>query len=161
MGNFEDTVRQFTPMIRSIIRSLHIYKNHGEFFQTGLIALWEAEQRFDSAKGVFSNYAYTYIKGNILNELNKERRLEERTVYPEDTFWEYAAAECWDQALERDIIVDYCQGLTPKQKEWVLSAVYHGMSVSEIACRHRVSESAVKKWKKGALDHIRSRLAEG
>lgn len=47
-------------MIYQIIRSLHIYKNEEEFYQIGLIGLWEAQQRFDEQKGRFFNFAYSF-----------------------------------------------------------------------------------------------------
>ncbi|MFB3163846.1 sigma factor [Neobacillus sp. 179-J 1A1 HS] len=66
--SFDELVVQYQPMIHKIIQSLHIYKDEDEFCQTGLIGLWEAAQSFDERKGCFSNYAYTYMKGeNIIS----------------------------------------------------------------------------------------------
>ncbi|WP_374934005.1 sigma factor [Neobacillus driksii] len=68
MESFDELVVQYQPMIHKIIQSLHIYKDEDEFCQTGLIGLWEAAQSFDERKGCFSNYAYTYMKGeNIIS----------------------------------------------------------------------------------------------
>lgn len=58
MATFEELAKQYESMIWKVIHSLHIYKNQEEYFHTGLIALWEANQRFVEGKGSFSGYAY-------------------------------------------------------------------------------------------------------
>jgi RNA polymerase sigma factor (sigma-70 family) len=59
--SFDQLVVQYQPMIHKIIKPLHM----DEFYQTGLIGLWEAAHAFDVRKGSFSNYAYTCIKGKM------------------------------------------------------------------------------------------------
>ncbi|MDP4171531.1 MAG: sigma factor, partial [Bacillota bacterium] len=63
MESFEELSEQYTPMIHKIMNTLHIFKNKEEFYQLGLIALWEANERFDPQKGSFTTFAYSYIKG--------------------------------------------------------------------------------------------------
>ena len=75
-------------MIHCIIRKLSIYTNKDEFVQIGLIALWEAHRRFNPQKGLFSNYAYTYIKGSMMQELTKRKKDEEHTFYADGEFFE-------------------------------------------------------------------------
>ena len=50
---FEQLAANYSKMIYSIIHSLGIYKNQDEFYQIGLISLWEASQQFDEQKGLF------------------------------------------------------------------------------------------------------------
>ena len=71
--DFERLSAQYSNMIHSIIHSLHIYKDHDDFYQIGLIALWNASENFDEEKGKFSTYAYSFIKGRILTHLKKEK----------------------------------------------------------------------------------------
>ena len=155
MERFEDVVEQFTPMIHHVIRSLHIYKNVDEFFQTGVIALWEAQQGFDPDKGKFSTYAYSYIKGRIMTELSRYSKAEERSVYPDEEFWETVAAGDGDVPFELATLLSYCDLLTERQKQWVVYTFYEGMTTAEIAEHERVSVSAVKKWAVGAMGKIR------
>ena len=68
-------------MIYQIIHSLHIYKNHDEFYQIGLIALWEASNQFDETKGAFLSYAYATVKGRILTEIAKQKQDKRREIY--------------------------------------------------------------------------------
>ena len=58
MMNFEDVLEQYEPMISASIRKLNIYRDHESFRQAGRIALWQAWNRFDEAKGNFTPFAY-------------------------------------------------------------------------------------------------------
>ncbi|MBS4206632.1 sigma-70 family RNA polymerase sigma factor [Bacillus sp. FJAT-50079] len=155
MEKFEDVVEQFTPMIYHVIHSLNIYKNIDEFFQTGMIALWEAKQRFDPDKGKFSTYAYSYIKGRIMTELSKHRKAEEVSVYPDEEFWEMAGDADVDVPFELATLLSYCVNLTERQRMWVVYSFYFGMTTREIAEHEGVTVSAVKKWRVGAMERIR------
>lgn len=82
MESFEQLVEQYIPMMHKIIHSLNIYKNKEEFYQLGLIALWEASKRYDPKKGKLASYVYMYIKGYLLMELKKINKNSERSFYP-------------------------------------------------------------------------------
>ncbi|RHW37231.1 sigma-70 family RNA polymerase sigma factor [Neobacillus notoginsengisoli] len=157
MENFEPIADQYTPMIYSIIRSLHIYKNKEDFYQTGLIALWEATRNFQPEKGSFEGYAYRYIKGRMMTELTKMNLNAERTVSPSEEFWEMIEETQMDEALPVELLLSYCGGLTPNQKKWVLYTCIDYLSIKEIAEKENVSMSAVKNWRHGA----RKKLLEG
>ncbi len=148
-------------MIYHLIHSLNIYKNEDEFYQTALIALWEAKQRFDPEKGAFRSYAYAYMKGRMMTTLTKANKEEERNVYPNEEFWEMRVDEYRKQPLEQSILMAYCSHLTKRQKQWVLYTFYEGMTIKEIAKREQVSLSAVKKWRAGAKAKIRENIEAG
>lgn len=152
--NFEQFEKQYKPMIWSIIHSLHIYKNQEEFYQTGLIALWQAHLRFDETKGSFISYAYSYIRGKILTELTVRKKCEDVSVTPKEEFWELIEDENGQQPLEKENVLSYCTRLTDNQKKWVLYTALADMSIKEIAEFENVSMSAVKAWRKGARDKL-------
>ncbi|MBS4195710.1 sigma-70 family RNA polymerase sigma factor [Lederbergia citri] len=158
---FEEIIKMHERMIFHVMKSLGIYKNQDEFYQTGLIGLWDAYQRFDGEKGKFSTYAYSYIKGRILTELTKMSRFEEKNVYPDEEFWEMTVDENVMAPMELEQLNPYCKGLTERQKLWVIDTFYYGLSVQEIAGKEGVSLSAVKKWRAGAIQKIRRNLEEG
>ncbi|MCR2823802.1 sigma-70 family RNA polymerase sigma factor [Lederbergia panacisoli] len=158
---FEELIKMHERMIFHVIKSLGIYKNQNEYYQTGLIALWEAYQRFDGEKGKFSTYAYSYIKGRILTDMTKINRAEEKNVYPDEAFWEMAVDENGGEPMELEQLHSYCEGLTERQKMWVIDTFYYGLSVQEIADKEGVSLSAVKKWRAGAIQKIRGNIEEG
>lgn len=156
--DFNDLAKQYEPMIRKIIHSLNIYKNRDEFFQLGLVGLWEAINRFDAEKGNFTNYAYTYIKGLFMSEMTKATKQEERNVYPKDEFWEVIEDSNSEQPLEMIVLLSYCEALTEKQAKWLLYTCIDGLSVKEIAQREHVSVSTVKAWRKGAQERLKKIL---
>ncbi|WP_442598754.1 sigma-70 family RNA polymerase sigma factor [Neobacillus sp. D3-1R] len=156
MESFEELAVQYQPMIYKIIRSLSLYKNKDEFYQIGLIALWDASKAFDANKGNFTNYAYTFIKGRILTDLNKTKKLEERNIYPEEEFWEMIPNSEQENPMEELLLESHCHTLTPHQRKWLYYTCVDQLTVKEIAEKERVSISAVKNWRAGA----RKRLEE-
>lgn len=141
------------------MNKLHIYKNKHEFYQVGLIALWEAKRNFQPEKGTFAGYAYSFIKGRMMTELAHAKRWEEATTaFLEETNAGFLEAPDNDEWIEKEILLSYCKTLTPKQKLWVIAALYEGLTTKEIAAKENVSESAVKKWKKGALEKLKQQL---
>lgn len=148
-------------MIHKIIRSLHIYKNWEEYYQLALIGLWEARERYHPGKGSFTNYAYTYMKGTLLKEMTRSSREQERTVYPEEEFWDLIkdpAAVGAGHSFETRFLLAHCGGLTDNQVKWLLYTCLSDLSIKEIAEREQVSVSAVKAWRKGAREKLRMTL---
>jgi RNA polymerase sigma factor (sigma-70 family) len=153
MESFEQLAVQYQPMIHKIINSLNIYKNIDEFYQTGLIALWEAQTSFKEEKGGFSSFAYSTIKGRILNQLTMEKKQEERMVYPEETYWDMVEDHPTD--LISEFIMGYGKNLSEKETKWLIKACVNGLSIKEIAKSENVSVSAVKNWRSGARNKLR------
>ncbi|MCK1992680.1 sigma-70 family RNA polymerase sigma factor [Peribacillus muralis] len=159
MTDFSTIAAKFTPMIHHIIRSLSIYKNEDEYFQIGLIALWESYQNFNADLGQFHNYAYTVIKGRLMNELKVHHKYETNTkLYDtvsleiEDTF------SIHEEAFNIENIVSYAEGLTLNQQRWLLQTYLQNKTVTEIAEKYLVSPSAVKSWRKSALAKLRKKM---
>jgi RNA polymerase sigma factor (sigma-70 family) len=144
-------------MIHQIIRSLHIFKDQQEFYQTGLIALWEASQKFDNKKGVFAAFAYSYIKGRILTEMNVKNKHLDCQTYPKEEFWELVEDECSEVPLSHESLLSYCEELTDCQTKWVIYTFAGTLTIQEIAEKEHVSIGAVKKWRQGAKERIREK----
>ena len=158
MESFEQLAHQYQPMIHKIIRSLNIYKSVDEFYQIGLIALWDAQKCFNEEKGSFTSFAYTSIKGRILNEMAKDKTYAARTVCPEEEYWEMAADPHGDLSFEEEFLRTYGQSLTEKETKWLIKACFTGLSVKEIAESENVSVSAVKQWRTSARKKLREQL---
>lgn len=155
MESFEHLSLQYQPMIHKIMRTLHIYKNIDEYYQIGLIALWEANNRFEPDKGNFTTYAYTYIKGRILNEMSKSIKIEEKMVYPNEEFWKYMEDLCTIHPFEESLLLSYCTSLTENQTKWVMYSFMQNLTIKEIAELEKVSPSAVKSWRAGARERLK------
>lgn len=160
MESFEQLAKQYEPMIHKIIRSLNIYKNKEEYYHIGLVGLWEAAEAFDPAKGEFSNYAYSYIKGQILNEMNRINLREERSVYPKEEYWGTLVEQNPGNPLEMEFLLSSCQTLTEKETKWVIYTCFELLSVKEIAEKEQVSISAVKQWRNGAKKKLQKEFIE-
>jgi RNA polymerase sigma factor (sigma-70 family) len=156
--SFDQLVVQYQPMIHKIIQSLHIYKNKDEFYQTGLIALWEATQAFDERKGNFPNYAYTYMKGKMLLQMNQHNHYNEKHIYQQQGIFDEMDGIEPLHFLEKETIHSYCEGLTEKEAKWVIAMSLDHLSIKEIAERENVSVSAVKQWRAGALRKLRETI---
>ncbi|MDQ0218116.1 sigma-70 family RNA polymerase sigma factor [Peribacillus cavernae] len=160
MDDFSKLADQYTPMIHHIIKSLSIYKNKEEFFQVGLIGLWEAQSKFDPTKGKFLSYAYGNVKGRILNELKKEHLLETRNTpleFESNDFGEEIPIR--DEPLQPERLQSYCEGLTKNQSKWVMLTFQEDKSLTEIAEQLGVSVAAVKSWRQSALKKLRKNWA--
>lgn len=158
MESFEQVAEQYTPMIYSIMRRFTIYKNKEEFFQVGLIALWEAQQHYDPEKGTFTNYAYNYILGRFLSEFRRHNKDKENITVPTEEFWEYLIDNSASNLLEEETLLAYCQNgqLSDNQTKWVLYTFLKGCGINQIAEIEMVSPSAVKHWKARAKERLRS-----
>ncbi|GAA0317273.1 hypothetical protein GCM10008967_04800 [Bacillus carboniphilus] len=161
MDEFETLKEQFDPMIRSIMKKLNIYQNKHEFYQTGLIALWEAYQNFDPKKGQFATFAYSYIRGRMLRDMDRQIRNEERNVHPKEEFWEMIQDDDADPLLQaNEFLLSLCRDshLTRQQQKWVEYTCIHMLTVREIAEIEGVSVSAVKRWRSEAKQKLKGTL---
>jgi len=154
--HFNGIVKQYEPMIHKIIMTLGIYKNREEFFQTGLIALWQAAERYDRERGAFSSFAYSYIKGHLQTEMTKRNKYDEHYVSVDDESWDLIPDLSCKLPYEMEELD--CEGLTEKEKKWLMYTVIYGFTVKEIAIIENVSPSAVKLWRSGARKKLRDRF---
>jgi len=160
MESFEEVLEQYRPMIYHMIRRLRIYKNVDEFEQIGLIALWEAYQNMQEDKGSFTGYAYATIRGKMLTALAKARKEGETVVYPKEEFWSVETDMSLRPPLELETLLSYCDGLTENEKKWVVATFYLQLKPGEIAVIEGKSISAIKKWRKGALEKIKKQIQQ-
>ncbi|WP_409250654.1 sigma-70 family RNA polymerase sigma factor [Bacillus sp. SCS-153A] len=154
MKEFNEVLSQYEPMIHKIINSLQIYKEKDEYVQIGMTALWEAWDKYEEEKGSFTGYAYSTIRGRLLDELKLRVKWQESFSYPEEEFWEMVPDESQESCLQTETLLTYFQPLTDTQKKWVLYTFIEMMKITEIAEREQVSVSAVKKWRNGAKNKL-------
>ena len=144
MESFEQIAEKYQPMIHKIIHTLHIYKNVDDFYQTGLIALWDAQKYYNDEKGSFTSFAYTWIKGCIINEMAKNKILSERYVCPDKEYWELITDQSDALPFEEEFLLTYGNTLSEKETDWLIKACFTGLSIKEIAESEGVTVSAIK-----------------
>ncbi|KMJ58290.1 hypothetical protein AB685_10290 [Bacillus sp. LL01] len=149
--NFNKVLEQYTPMIHHIIKSLNIYKDKDRYFHEATIALWETASSHDSTKGSFTSYAYSSVRGKLLNHLKKQMKWEAT-----HTFVEHLPEQSFESSyFEMEGLEKYTRHLTKKQNIWLIEFIWNGKRVEEIARQEGVSISAVKSWREEALKKLR------
>lgn len=156
--SFDIIVKKYNKMIKKQINLLHIYKGYEEFYQAGLIGLWQAYERFDSTKGSFSTFAYASVRGNMLSLLRSENRIEKRFTPMDETLESMIEVEHGFMPFEDEVIEQYCQWLTEKQALWLRKAFIEQKTSTEIAHEVGVTRHAVQGWRRQALIQLRKQL---
>ncbi|MDX8292223.1 sigma-70 family RNA polymerase sigma factor [Metabacillus indicus] len=156
---FAELEKQYKPMIYHNIKKLCITRNHDEFYQAGLIAIWKASKTYDPEKGSFETYLYTSIKGSMLNEMNKMNKNRDMLEYEG-----IDNIPVTDDATARkdmeDLIRANCDILTKHQQIWMISHCLKEKTISEIAASEKTTPASVKSWRRGAVKKLRSLSAE-
>ncbi|MEK5444754.1 sigma-70 family RNA polymerase sigma factor [Fredinandcohnia sp. FSL W7-1320] len=151
---FEELAEQYKPLIFQVIKSLRLYGDRETFFQIGLIGLWEASTRFNPRKGVeFSTFAFSTIRGKLLDHLKKEVRYQEH-YQPSGEQIFMKLADC-SEGFQEDLIEMYGDKLTKNQVKWVQGRIIEDKSYKEIAIEHGVTVESVKSWGKQAVKKLR------
>ncbi|MDN4524863.1 sigma-70 family RNA polymerase sigma factor [Fictibacillus fluitans] len=157
---FEELARQFEPLIKSQINALGVYSHFDEYYQAGLIGLWEASLRFEEGKGEFAPFAYRTVRGRMLEQLKKEMKFKTVHVGFSLELVETIPYEGGVLPLEQEVLDIYLSHLTAKQKIWVVKKLFYQMKETEIADEEGVSLTAVKSWRRQALAKLRMLQAE-
>ncbi|MCU9613039.1 sigma-70 family RNA polymerase sigma factor [Caldibacillus lycopersici] len=159
MKDFTEVVKEMTPIIHSIIRKLNIYKNEEEYFQIGLIGLWEAYQSFNPEKGSFLTYAYYSIRGRILTELIRDMIKDKNEMYVEDQQWERIEDKRTGLRDEQRLQLNEMIAMLPARQRQIMELHYvQGKKLTEIAFEQGVSYSTVKLWKRDLLANLEKQL---
>jgi RNA polymerase sigma factor (sigma-70 family) len=146
-------------LINYCIKQLHIYKNEEDFYQEGLVGLWEAYERFDESRGVeFRTFAWRTILSKMLTLLAKNSKREDRQATLTDAIVEVIEDVFTTVPFEYETLLLYCDGLTPNQKKWVILHFIEGKGPMEIAEEEGVGIETVKSWRRYALQRIRKNL---
>ena len=155
MKDFEEILEQYSPMISAMIRKLHIYRDHESYRQAGRVALWQAWQRFDQTKGNFTPFAFSSIRGAMLDELKREASLTATVAVMENTGYEVSSEERLIDELPEWLDPIF---FTPEEKRLLEDLFLKGSSVSQLSEIHGISLSGMKKRRERLLNKIRNSL---
>ncbi|WP_088041591.1 sigma-70 family RNA polymerase sigma factor [Bacillus sp. EAC] len=154
-ATFEDCLKQYERMIKSIMKKLGIFKMHEEYYQIGQIALWVAYEKHQSEKGSFSNYAFLTVRGHLLNELSKESKYEDRFVVVDQQKEEKYYT---DEACLFEDFISHLDGISPIQQKILIERFYLNKSFSEIATKFNMQEPSIRSSYRYALKRLRNKL---
>lgn len=158
--SFEEILEAVQPMITAIFTQLHIYKDFDYYRHIASIAVWRAWLKADPAKGQFSAYLYSSIKGEILNELSKEKNNSERiTVVDGETLnFILSDKEGWDNQKNPSLLEIKLSQLKQIEREILLLYYVEGYSDQEIANALGLSAVAIKKRRGRIIQRLKHQL---
>ncbi|QFF98002.1 sigma-70 family RNA polymerase sigma factor [Psychrobacillus glaciei] len=158
MSTFEENLVQFEPMISACIRKLSIYKNHELYRQAGRIALWKAWVKFDAERGDFAPYAYRCIYGGILDELKKEKQIEETIDPMEEEKLTFLIEQTLTQSIHHESLAFALEKLTTNERELILWIFVEGISLQQAATRAGITIPGIKKRRERLLTKLRENM---
>ncbi len=168
---FEEIVEQNERRIHYHIHKLHINDPHQEFYQEGLVAMWNAYENYKPDKGPLATYFNYTIRNRMIDLIRKKTRERENDdtyeahQFLKRTHGNYVRAggrmypisnQETEYFHENTDLEDIKKELTENQWKWVLLFIVKDLSIKEIADREGVSTDAVKSWGREVRRKLRS-----
>ncbi|WP_099159594.1 sigma-70 family RNA polymerase sigma factor [Virgibacillus ndiopensis] len=168
---FEEILEQNKRRVYYHIRKLKLNDSHQEFYQEGLVAMWNAYEKYQPNKGPLATYFNYVIRNRMIDLMRKQKREQENQkffvqqhnaehedgnyyrngerVYPllkvAEDFQKYEPF--WDEVKDN---------LSENQLKWLKYFIIKDMSVKDIALQEGVTVDAVKGWGR----EVRKKLKE-
>ncbi|WP_174614720.1 sigma-70 family RNA polymerase sigma factor [Virgibacillus ihumii] len=162
--SFEEIFEQNKRRIHFQIHKLNINDPHEEFFQEGLIAMWNAYEKYQPDKGPMATYFNCIIRNRLIDHLRKEtthQNIQEKAIKEELTqitegnhhslrgkvdlrLVSEQSLPLTDPALWKSLK----SHLTERQWKWIYYHIIEDMSYTEIAVTENTTVEAVKSWGK-------------
>lgn len=171
MFTFEEVFRQNERRIHYHLHKLNIHDPHQEFYQEGLIAMWNAYENYQPDKGPLSTYFNFIIRSRLIDMIRKESRRIEREELASSEEYAFGTAvyhKASDTTLPgltvtegigNDDVYHWShikKSVTEKQWKWIQYYIIEDKSLKEIADQEEVSVDAVKSWAKEAKKKLRN-----
>ncbi|WP_088052545.1 sigma-70 family RNA polymerase sigma factor [Virgibacillus dakarensis] len=161
---FEVIFKQNERRIYYHLHKLNIHDPHHDYFQEGLVAMWNAYETYQPDKGPMATYFNFTIRNRLIDKIRKETRIKqneqqvllkqipqvrdgnylrskESTNHPLPHLSELPLTDpsLWKELESR---------LTENQWKWVYYYIACDMSVKDIAIQENTTVEAVKSWGK-------------
>lgn len=159
--SFNEIFTQNKRRIHYQIQKLNIHDPHQDFFQEGLVALWNAYETHQPDKGPMATYFNYTIRNRLIDKIRKEFRytqnndkLVQNHKIVSESGNSYSRRDTNYPLFDSDginIEDDYIwkrlkENLTSNQWKWIEYFILKEMSIKEIAQQENKSEDAVKSW---------------
>ncbi|ADI00531.1 sigma-70 family RNA polymerase sigma factor [Salisediminibacterium selenitireducens] len=154
---FDEILTDFKPLIHGTIDRLQLSAKRDEYEHVGMVALFDAWQRFDGAKGAFPSYVRLYIHGRMCNHLRDQDKWSHLNHVTDHTVLTDSAPASIDDGLTNIELLDYAKGakLSARELCWYKGAIINGETIRDLASLYGVSRETVKSWRKGAIRKLR------
>ncbi|WP_449355170.1 sigma-70 family RNA polymerase sigma factor [Virgibacillus natechei] len=174
---FEEIFKQNERRIHYHIHKLNIRDPHQEFYTEGLVAMWNAYEKYQPDKGPMATYFNYTIRNWMIDLMRKRNREQENAAgymqkqqtqvddgnYYRNGNFSYLVmkvAESEGALYDAEFWQEVWGQLTDNQWKWVTYFVIEDMPVREIAEQEGVSVEAVKSWGKEVRRKLRGRVAD-
>lgn len=169
---FEEVFEQNERRIHYHLHKLNIRDPHQDFFQEGLVALWNAYENHEADKGPMATYFNCMIRNRLIDKVRRENRF---TANDEKVITErknelndgnhFKASETAYPLIDADDISvkdpyfwnDLKANLTSNQWKWVEHFIIKDLTVKEIATLENKTEDAVKSWGRQVRKKLRNK----
>lgn len=166
---FEDIVKQNERRVHYHIHKLSLRDPHQEFFQEGLVAMWNAYEKHEPDKGPLATYFNYTIRNRLIDLIRKKAREQQG----DEAFFqmEKQALDNGNRACKNNLPVpDFSEitvgdasiwkqvkdVLTGNQWKWVHCYIILDMPIKDIAAQEGVSVDAVKSWGRQTRKKLRN-----
>ncbi|GAB4074307.1 hypothetical protein GCM10028778_18100 [Barrientosiimonas marina] len=169
---FDEIFEQNKRRIHYQLHKMNIRDPHQEFFQEGLIAMWNAYEKYKPDKGPMATYFNYMIRNRLIDRMRKENRYTEVREQATQEFstqltdgnhrrreGEMAqplTANSHPQLNDPTPWQHLKSHMTDKQWKWVQFHIIDNLTLPEIAQQENVSLEAVKSWGKQARKKLRT-----
>lgn len=151
--DFNEVYEEFAPIISIVLRKAKVYKNHDYYHHIATIAMWEAFENYDPARGKFEPFVYRCMLTAVIDEMRAENLYGQRMICFEKEKLEFLSNV--DVSKERAQL-DCLMSVLNEEEVELLSAHYiEGYSYREISKKLGVSISALRKRRDRAMKKIR------
>nr|WP_106784404.1 sigma-70 family RNA polymerase sigma factor [Lysinibacillus timonensis] len=161
MKNFDEVLEQYEPMITSILKKAHVYKNHEHFRQSARIALWKAWQNYDPNRGPFAPYAYRSMLTSIYTEMRRDNRYADYQIPVEKDKLTFVAQGKNIMHMPFDHVSTLTMLkllLQEKDYQLLLDIYYYHYSYDELARKYNTSVATLKKRRARILEKLRKAM---
>ncbi|MGX1981614.1 DNA-directed RNA polymerase [Thermolongibacillus altinsuensis] len=153
--SFESIVEQYHLLIYHVMKKLNIYTNVDEYYQIGLIALWEAHEHYDKAKGKFSSFAFKKIYWSMISEMRRQIKTKSAQYSLTDELLHTLQTEGKDIPISNEMYEEWLAHLSPCQRKWLIGYIVNEKTLKEIAEEEGVSVNTVKQWRITAIKKLK------
>ena len=155
---FDKICEQFEPMITSVLKKAHVYKDFDYYRQCARIALWKAWENYDPKRGDFAPYAYRTMLTSIYTEMAKNNRYTERhTPYEKDELITLTQSQQENKGVadQSEELEELLSRLSEEERQLIKSLYLIGKTYEEIAASEGKTVAALKKRRQRAMDKLR------
>lgn len=155
---FNEVLSKYDRLIHHLIHKLGITDYYGDFYQEGMIALYEAYRKY-YGRDTFTKIAYIVVKNRLIDVIRKDRRYRNHDIV-NDNIEHNTYDTPFHDSLDPYLLLQIKQVLTKKQYTYVEKRIIKGFTLKEIAEQEQTTIDAVKGWGKEVKKKLRLLLEE-